>query len=43
MTYEKKDTTGIVAATISNDFKTISRTQYRREINLQQSILLVFV
>jgi hypothetical protein len=27
MTYEKRDTTGIVAATISNDFKTISRTQ----------------
>jgi ketosteroid isomerase-like protein len=27
MTYEKKDTTGIVAATITNDFKTVSRTQ----------------
>ena len=27
MTYEKKDTTGIVTATISNDFKTVSRMQ----------------
>ena len=27
MTYENRDTTGIVAATITNDFKTISRLQ----------------